>query len=93
MKEQRKKGKVNFEDEIEVNGIWFLGASKVLAFDEAVEEFTTNLDRPDVFATLYQSLTFIFILFGIVSSSPIVFGLSFFTKLPTSYECFKHDSK
>ena len=79
-------------DAIEINGLLIKGANQVLSFDKALELYGHNKDRPFSFQSLYQTISFLILTAGIVSSNQIYFGLNFLLAIPTKFECFKVDS-
>ena len=76
-------GQQNANDEdIELNGITLRGANKVLDFDQALELFSHNPNRWKGFQMIYQKISFVAVCIGILSSSPIQFGLLFLMNKP-----------
>ena len=58
-------------DDIEINGMTLRGANKCLDFNEALELYSHNPKRIHGFQMLYQKMSFIAIMIGIMSSTPI----------------------
>jgi hypothetical protein len=71
------------DQDIELNGITLRGANKVLDFDQALELYSHNPKRWSGFQMIYQKVSFVAVCIGILSSSPIQFGMLFLTNKPT----------
>ena len=54
-----------------------------------ISDYTFNSQREFSLQGIYQSVSFLIVVLGIVSSNPIYYGLQFLTAEAKEYECFK----